>query len=49
MPGIAPIDHARPPHARLGRATPEAYSNDALRKQLIDAAVEFTTSLPRKK
>ena len=31
------------------RATPEAYSNDALRKQLIDAALHFTASLPKNK
>jgi hypothetical protein len=31
------------------RATPEAYGNDALRQKLIDAALEFTGSLPKKK
>jgi hypothetical protein len=31
------------------RATPEAYSNDALRQKLIDRAVDFTGSLPKKK
>lgn len=30
------------------RATPEAYANDALRQQLIDAALRFTGSLPKK-
>jgi hypothetical protein len=30
------------------RATPEAYGNDALRQKLIDAAVHFTGSLPKK-
>jgi hypothetical protein len=31
------------------RATPETYGNDALRQKLIDAALRFTASLPRKK
>jgi hypothetical protein len=31
------------------RATPEAYGDDALRQKLIDAAVHFTGSLPKKK
>jgi TfoX N-terminal domain len=31
------------------RATPEAYGNDALRKKLIDRALDFTGSLPKKK
>ena len=30
------------------RATPEAYGNDATRQQLIDAALRFTGSLPKK-
>jgi hypothetical protein len=30
------------------RATPEAYGNDALRQKLIDAALDFTGSLPKK-
>ena len=30
------------------RATPEAYGNDALRQKLIDAALDFTGSLPEK-
>ena len=31
------------------RATPAAYGNDALRQKLIDAALDFTGSLPKKK
>jgi hypothetical protein len=30
------------------RATPEAYGNDALRQKLIEAALDFTGSLPKK-
>jgi TfoX N-terminal domain len=30
------------------RATPEAYGNDALRQKLIEAALHFTGSLPKK-
>jgi hypothetical protein len=30
------------------RATPEAYGNDALRQKLIEAALRFTGSLPKK-
>jgi TfoX N-terminal domain len=30
------------------RATPEAYVDDAVRQRLLDAAVAFTRSLPRK-
>jgi hypothetical protein len=30
------------------RATPEAYGNDTLRQKLIDAALDFTGSLPKK-
>ena len=31
------------------RATPEAYGNDALRQKLVEAALHFTGSLPKKK
>ena len=31
------------------RATPEVYGNDALRQELIKAALDFTGSLPKKK
>ena len=31
------------------RATPEAYGNDALRQKLVDRALDFTGSLPKKK
>jgi hypothetical protein len=30
-------------------STPEAYGNDALRQKLIEAALHFTGSLPKKK
>lgn len=30
------------------RATPEVYANDTLRQTLLDAALEYTRSLPKK-
>ena len=30
------------------RAAPEAYANDALRRKLLNAALDFTRSLPKK-
>lgn len=30
------------------RATPEAYADDAVRQRLLDAAVAFTRTLPKK-
>jgi len=47
-PGIAPmISRGRPMHGWV-RATPEAYGDDALRRKLLKAALDFTRSLPKK-
>ena len=47
-PGIAPmISQGRPMHGWV-RATPEAYGDDALRRKLLNAALDFTRSLPKK-
>jgi hypothetical protein len=47
-PGIAPmIIHGRPMHGWV-RAAPEAYEDDALRRKLLKAALDFTRSLPKK-
>ena len=47
-PGIAPmISRGRPMHGWV-RATPEAYGDDALRRKLLNAALDFTRSLPKK-
>jgi hypothetical protein len=49
IPGVATaIMHGRRMSGWV-RATPEAYGNDALRQKLIDAALNFTGSLPKKK
>jgi hypothetical protein len=48
MPGIAPmISQGRPMHGWV-RAAPEVYENDGLRRKLLDAALNFTKSLPKK-
>jgi hypothetical protein len=48
LPGVAPmISRGR----RMGgwvRAGPDAYGDDALRRKLLDAALDFTRALPRK-
>jgi hypothetical protein len=47
-PGIAPmITQGRPMHGWI-RATPEVYEDDALRRNLLKAALNFTRSLPKK-
>jgi hypothetical protein len=47
-PGIAPmISRGRPMHGWV-RAAPEVYENDGLRRNLLDAALDFTKSLPSK-
>ena len=47
-PGIAPmITQGRPMHGWI-RATPEVYEDDALRRNLLKAALDFTRSLPKK-
>ena len=59
IPGVATaIMGGRPRSERSGvepflsgwvRATPDAYGKDAPRQKLIDAALAFTNSLPKKK
>jgi hypothetical protein len=48
IPGVAPVVMgSRRMHGYV-RSTPEAYVNDSIRQRLIDAAVTFTLTLPRK-
>lgn len=48
LPGVVPVTmRGRRMHGYV-RATPEAYADDALRQRLLDAAIAFTLSLPRK-
>jgi TfoX N-terminal domain len=48
-PGIDPmITRGRQMHGWV-RAAPEAYEDDALRRKLLKAALDFTRSLPKKK
>lgn len=48
IPGVATaIMGGRRMHGWV-RATPEAYGNDAVRQKLIDRALDFTGSLPKK-
>jgi hypothetical protein len=48
MPGIAPmIMQGRPMHCWV-RAAPEVYEDDAQRRKLLKAALDFTGSLPKK-
>jgi hypothetical protein len=48
IPGIGPmISRGRPMHGWV-RAAPEVYENDGLRRKLLDAALDFTKSLPKK-
>jgi TfoX-like protein len=49
IPGVAPMIMRGRPMPGWVRLSPEAYADDATRQKLIDAAVEFTTTLPRKK
>jgi TfoX-like protein len=48
MPGIAPMITRGRPMSGWIRAAPEAYENDALRRKLLKAALDFTRSLPKK-
>ena len=46
--GIIPMEmQGRRMHGWV-RAAPEAYSNDALRQKLVNAALEFNRTLPKK-
>jgi TfoX N-terminal domain len=48
MPGIAPmIMQGRPMHGWV-KAAPEVYEDDAQRRKLLKAALDFTGSLPKK-
>src|SRR5581483_5008725 len=48
IPGVLPMMmRGRRMHGWV-RASPEAYTNDALRHRLVNAALEFTRSLPKK-
>ncbi len=48
IPGVIPaIMGARRMHGWI-RAAPEVYANDALRHQLLDAALRFNRTLPKK-
>jgi len=48
IPGISPMMmQERRMHGWV-RAAPEVYSNDALREKLVNAALEFNRSLPKK-
>lgn len=47
-PGIAPmIMNGRPMNGWV-RAAPEIYGDEAMRQKLLDAALDFNRSLPRK-
>jgi hypothetical protein len=47
-PGIAPMIMKGRSMKGWIRAAPEAYEDDALRRKLLKAALDFTRSLPRK-
>lgn len=47
-PGIAPMTMQGKPMSGWVRAAPEAYEDDALRRKLLKAALDFTGSLPKK-
>ena len=46
--GIGPMISQGRPMPGWVRAAPEAYENDTLRRKLLNAALEFNRSLPRK-
>lgn len=48
IPGVIPVVMRGRRMADYVRATPEAYADDRHRERLLDAAVAFTGSLPRK-
>jgi hypothetical protein len=49
IPGVATAIMGGRSMAGWVRATPEAYANDTTRQKLIDRALAFTGSLPKKK
>ena len=48
LPGIAPMVMRGRPMRGWVRAGPEAFGHDALRRQLLDAALAFARTLPPK-
>ena len=46
--GVKPMIMRERPMAGWVRAAPEVYSNDALREKLVNAALEFNRTLPKK-
>jgi hypothetical protein len=48
MSGIEPMITQGRPMPGWIRAAPEAYEDDALRRKLLKAALDFTRSLPKK-
>jgi hypothetical protein len=49
IPGVAPMVSRGRRMSGWIRAAPDAYGDDALRRKLLDAALEFSRSLPKKK
>lgn len=48
IPGVDPVVMRGRRMRGYVRATPEAYSRDDTRQRLMDAAIAFTLSLPKK-
>lgn len=48
IPGIVPMMMRGRQMRGWVRAAPEAYGNDAVRQRLVDAALEFNRSIPKK-
>ena len=48
LPGIAPMEAQGRTMSGWVRASHVAYGNDTLRKKLLDAALEFNRTLPKK-
>jgi len=48
IPGISPMMMRERRMPGWVRAAPEVYSNDSLRERLVNAALEFNRSLPKK-
>ena len=49
LPGVVPMILGGRRMGGWVRAGPDAYGEDALRRKLLDAAVEFAKSLPKKR
>ncbi|HEY1500328.1 MAG TPA: TfoX/Sxy family protein [Acidobacteriaceae bacterium] len=48
IPGVVPVVMRGRRMRGYVRASPEAFVNEAVRQRLVDAAVSFTRTLPRK-